>query len=268
MAKTLPTIYVRTLKRGVSPGADVYRAMLLLRVLGYLPASHKIGKSYGLPTRLAVRAFKAAHGLPKDTQLGPAGWRALERAYAKHERKPVRPVVVDRPKPAPSARAKCVSWLEGHLGITEQPAGSNTDGRADGIRAAQLLVAGGGSWLLRQPWCGVWACTAALHAGVRIPQPSRWAGVANIEDDARRGVNGFRIWTGSTAHVLRGDLAVLFGRGVHVETVLEVHPGYIVTIGGNTSSGTSGSQSNGGGAFRRVRPLSSVHGFALVDYPN
>jgi len=44
---------------------------------------------------------------------------------------------------------------------------------------------------------------------------------------------------------------------------------YLVTLthGGNTSSGTSGSQSNGGGAYKRVRYPSEVRGYALVRYP-
>lgn len=171
-------------------------------------------------------------------------------------------------------RGKCLRWLTNHRGITEQPPGSNCDTRKDGIRAAQRLVAGGGSWLERQPWCGVWACAAALHAGVKIAQPHRWASVAFIEDDARARRNGFRGWTTDTSRVLRGDLAVLFGRGVHVETVRAVFRlpkskryGYILTDGGNTSSGNNGSQDNGGGAFRRWRRISDVHGFALVNYP-
>jgi hypothetical protein len=41
----------------------------------------------------------------------------------------------------------------------------------------------------------------------------------------------------------------------------------VVTEGGNTSNGSLGSQSNGGGAFRRERRLGDVHGFARVNYP-
>lgn len=174
-----------------------------------------------------------------------------------------------------TARGRCLRWLTNHRGITEQPPGSNCDERKDGIRAAQRLVAGGASWLYHQPWCGVWACAAALHAGVKIPQPSRWAGVANIEDDARARTNGFRGWTLDPKSVLRGDLAVMFGRGVHVETVRRVFTltrskrfGWILTDGGNTTSDNAGDQANGGGAFRRWRRLRDVHGFALVDYPD
>ena len=167
-------------------------------------------------------------------------------------------------------RGRALHWLSKHRGTTEQPPGSNTDNRKWGIRHAQLVVGGGADYLVGQPWCGVWACRAALVGRVRIKNPERWASVAFIEDDAKAKRNGFRGWTTNPKSVLRADLVVLFGRGVHVETVRRIFPrlGYMVTDGGNTSSGNAGSQDNGGGAFRRVRRISDAHGFALVNYPN
>lgn len=177
-------------------------------------------------------------------------------------------------------RGRSQRWLTNHRGITEQPPGSNTDNRVDGIRVAQRRVAGGGTWLIGQPWCGVWACAAALAAGVKIPHPYRWASVANIEDDAKFKNNGFRGWVSKPARtgdhwkrVFRSDLVVLFGRGVHVETLrssawIYRKLGLVRTEGGNTSSGDAGSQDNGGGAFPRWRRISDIHGIALVDYPD
>ena len=173
-------------------------------------------------------------------------------------------------------RGRALRWLTNHRGITEQPSGSNTDGRKDGIRAAQQRL---GGWLIGLPWCGVWACNAALAGGVKMSKPYRWASVTNIEDDAKAGTNGFIKWVPNRpgeerGKVMRGDLAVMFGRGVHVATfrqfVKDSHGNVvaIVTDEGNTSSGVGGSQSNGGGAFRRVRPIGEVYGFARVNYPN
>lgn len=171
-------------------------------------------------------------------------------------------------------RGRALRWLTNHRGITEQPAGSNSDRRQDGIRAAQRLCANGGTWLDYSPWCGSWAYAAAYAGGVRPKNPGRWASVAFIEDDARNKTNGFRGWTTDHSKALRGDLVVLFGRGVHVETVRAVFRapgsrryGYVLTDGGNTSSGNGGSQDNGGGAFRRWRRFSDVRGYALVNYP-
>ena len=164
-------------------------------------------------------------------------------------------------------RAKALRFLRRRRGITEQPPGSNTDNRLRGIRWMQLKL---GAWLVGLPWCGVTAACAALHGGVTIAKPYRWASVALIEDDARAGRNGFRGWTHDPRQVLRADLAVLYGRGKHVETVVKVYRrlGLLTTYGGNTSSGDDGSQDNGGGLYRRVRRLRDVHGFALVNYPN
>lgn len=163
-------------------------------------------------------------------------------------------------------RGRALRWLTKHRFTTEDPPGSNSDHRHDGIRAAQQAL---GAWLVGLAWCGVW-CAAALRAAGVKGVTHRLASVANIEDDARRGDPPFRAWTTDPKRVLRGDLVVLFGRGVHVETVRSMRwrrVGLIRTEGGNTSSGNAGSQSNGGGSYPRWRSLADVHGFALVNYP-
>ena len=170
-------------------------------------------------------------------------------------------------------RGRTLRWLTKHRGTTEQPPGSNTDQRVWGIRRAQVKCANGATWLVGQPWCGVWAFMACHVGGVRPKQPYRWASVAFIEDDAKAKRNGFRGWTTNPRTPLRGDLVILFGRGVHVETVRSVRwiwrrLGVIPTDGGNTSSGNTGSQNNGGGAYRRLRRISDVRGFACVDFPD
>lgn len=166
-----------------------------------------------------------------------------------------------------------------HRGVTEQPANSNTDRRKDGIRASQLRL---GKWLVGAAWCGTWYASALLAAGVKGVS-YRQASVAYIEDDARAKRAPFgRGWLGGPAarnprkikvHVFRGDAVVLFGRGKHVEMFRELTykkgAGWIiVTDGGNTSPGKGGSQANGGGAYRRERPLSEIHGFALANFPD
>lgn len=175
-------------------------------------------------------------------------------------------------------RGKALRRLSTHRGIKEDPAGSNSDHRPNkarygdarwGIRKAQMALA---SWLVELAWCGTWAAWALAAAGVKGVNP-RLASVALIEDDARAHRAPFFDWLPPSAwkQVLRGDLVVLFGRGVHTGVVrgFKVISGqvYVITDEGNTSSGTSGSQSNGGMSARRVRALSDVHGFARVDYP-
>lgn len=217
------------------------------------------------PRRELVRQRDAASKLlAKRRAQTAAAKRAVAKAAPKH------PGNAHAPAKAPSRdltpRGRALDWLSDHRGITEQPAGSNRDTRRDGILAAQQAI---GPWVVGQAWCGTW-CAAALHAGgIPYDRLRRLPSVALIEEDAKAHRAPFRGWTTDPRAVLRGDLVVLFGYGVHVETVREVHlaGGYLVTDGGNTSSGNAGSQANGGGAFRRVRSFRDVRGFALVDYP-
>lgn len=175
-------------------------------------------------------------------------------------------------------RGKALRHLKKHRGITENPANSNTDNRPNaddgryGIRKAQQAAAGGAEWLVGTPWCGEWARWALQQGGVQ-GLSARQASVLFIEADARAGRAPFTKWHSPSEwrKVLRGSLVVMFGAGVHVETVRSFKRTtsgiVVVTEGGNTSSGTAGSQANGGGAYRRERALSDVHGFAQVHYP-
>jgi hypothetical protein len=177
-------------------------------------------------------------------------------------------------------RGSALRWLTDHRGITEQPAGSNSDTRADGIRSWQIKCADGALWLVGKAWCGV-AVFMALRAGGVKGISWRQASVTLIEDDARAQRAPFgRGWISNPAatgdhwgQVFRGDAVVMFGRGVHVETIRDTSwvyrkLGVIRTVGGNTSSGDDGSQSNGGGLFERYRRVADIHGIALVDYPD
>lgn len=172
-----------------------------------------------------------------------------------------------------TSRGRAMRWLTDHRYITEQPYGSNWDNRKDGIQAAIRRC----GFTFPVPWCGVWAYNALRAAGVKGIS-SRQASVGLIEDDARAKRGPFRGWvTPSTRDwhkkALRGDLVVLFGYGKHVEVLRSTawtyrKVGLIRCEGGNTSSGNSGSQDNGGGSYPRFRRIRDVRGFALVDFPD
>lgn len=170
------------------------------------------------------------------------------------------------PPPKQSGRNSLAAHFNSRNGYTEQPANSNCDNRSDGIRTAQDKTAGGSTWLRYQPWCGCW-CFYALQV-VGVQKLGSWmASVASIESYAKSKSYCFTGWTGDRSKVRMGDLVVIGGSGVHVGTVRGFSGSNTLTWEGNTSSGNSGSQSNGGGAFERTRSPGEVYGYALVRYP-
>lgn len=68
------------IKKGMGRNRAVQTLQVLLRRAGYLPKRHKVGSTYGLKTRRAVRKFQKKRGMKVDGIVGPATWRALRRA--------------------------------------------------------------------------------------------------------------------------------------------------------------------------------------------
>jgi hypothetical protein len=165
-----------------------------------------------------------------------------------------------------TGRQAAMDHLDRRVGYTESPPDSNQDNRSDGIKTSQVHCGDGATYLIGQPWCGCWCYYAAESGEVKGINPNL-ASVAYIEDAAKQGLACFRGWTTDRSKVQRGDFAVISGYGVHVETVRGFDGSTTLTYGGNTSSGSSGSQSNGGGAYERARSSGEVRGYALVDYP-
>jgi hypothetical protein len=165
-------------------------------------------------------------------------------------------------KVAKQPRNLAIAWAEAQLGTVEDPPGSN---RGPKITAWQGAF---GSWLIGKPWCGVFAGTALRSAGVKVN--SRVAGVALICEDAEKGVNGWLSFSKDPTTARAGDAVVLFGRGTHVGLVIknDRENKRLHTIEGNTSAGTTGSQSNGGGVYKRERPYTHVYGIAVPRYPS
>lgn len=148
-------------------------------------------------------------------------------------------------------RLRALACAIKYVGVTENPAGSNRGRLIDRWNTAACGVTG-------VYWCASFVHGMFLEAGRNLPGG---ASVGNI-----------RAWAASVGDIVarprRGDLVCFeFGEGVyayddhigHVERVLALRwsgrtfTGWIQTIEGNTSSGVAGSQSNGGGVFRRRR---------------
>jgi hypothetical protein len=219
-----------------------------------------------------VRTLQRELGVPDDGELGPVTWRAWRDRFTQlggwgfagsPARARRRWTLVMHPSRATAAETKragkrnqgvdgALAFGRRYLGKTESPAGSNTAGWGLGGWILQLLGLKFGV-----AWCGVyvWACLTK-GAGVK-GLTYRCAAVRYIYDDAARGVNGWR-----SRHGPRdgqpGDALILFGTSTHVALIEKRVPGGYQTLEGNTSAGNAGSQSNGGGCYRRTRPYSAV----------
>lgn len=225
----------------------------------------EVDGEYGPVTRAAARAWVDRvggslrafdrRGLTRKMQRVLRGYRTVPAAWK---------VRAQRRARGPHAALR---WAAQWVGKTERPPGSN---RAPwGLTEWQQNL---GSWLVGQPWCGVFVGTALKHAGVK-GITSRVAGVILILEDARLGRNGFKkivyrrsTGEGSLSKAKPGDAVGLFGESTHVGLIEAVGDGGFHTIEGNTSPGNVGSQSNGGGVFRRFRPFSDVAYVARPAY--
>lgn len=161
--------------------------------------------------------------------------------------------------PRNGARA-ALSFAEAQIGTTEQPPGSNW-----GPKISTWIKATG--YTSPVPWCGCFVNACVIAAGV--PSGVGWVGYTPaIVAHAKAGTDGWT-WHGPSDGK-PGDLA-LFDSGpggdiaVHVGLVeKKLSDSSYQTIEGNTSSGSSGSQANGGGVFRRTR--STTGGFHIIGF--
>lgn len=193
----------------------------------------------------------------------------LQRARVRREHSIGRPAVYDKLAKEAGATGKGVDaalrFAAAQVGTTESPAGSN-DGPK--IRTWWQLT-GYGSPV---PWCGCFVNACIIAGGCENGKGWAIGFTPAIVAHARRGAGGWS-WH---AEGKPGDLA-LFDSGpggdiaVHVGIVEKrMGAGSYQTIEGNTSSGDGGSQSNGGGVFRRQRSTSGgfhIIGFARPPWP-
>lgn len=125
----------------------------------------------------------------------------------------------------------------GELGVTESPAGSNR------TRYGEWYGWNG------QPWCMMFVQWCFAQAG--RPLPCRTASCAALLSWYREHQPGC-----VAAGPEPGDI-VLYAFG-HAGIVERVSGTTVTAIEGNTSAGEAGSQSNGGGVFRRTRSRALV----------
>ena len=136
---------------------------------------------------------------------------------------------------------KVLAIARGELGNTESPAGSNRTRY--------------GAWMGMdgQPWCMSFVQWCFAQAG--RPLPHRTASCGDLLSWYKRYCPERVVTVPQTGDIIIynfGHTGIVEGVGVGKDA------GYILAIEGNTSAGEAGSQSNGGGVFRRKRSKALV----------
>ncbi len=158
---------------------------------------------------------------------------------------------------ADNGEKKAVEYAMSQRGVTESPPSSNRGEKVDlWTRAAGLTP----------PvfWCGCFAEYCARIAGeAKIDQGSCVHNVVLLSwaDRNERGLDRVGISEARAGDIVSYTFA-------HIGLLVEpINGSTLHTVEGNTSSGTSGSQSNGGGVFERHdRTIGTVLGIARPDY--
>jgi len=186
----------------------------------------------------------------------------LERAKVRRARLKDGPAVYDKLAKEAGATGKGVQsalrFAAAQVGTTESPAGSN-----DGPKIRQWWqICGYGSPV---PWCGCFVNAVIIAGGCENGKGWAIGYTPAIVAHAKAGRGGWS-WHEDGKP---GDLALFDTPGgptaVHVGIVeRRMGGGTYQTVEGNTSSGDGGSQSNGGGVFRRQR--STVGNFRIVGF--
>lgn len=177
---------------------------------------------------------------------------AIERTRAKRRQPRLRKIRAAQA----AGPSLAVEGARACIGITENPAGSNTGPDRTIVVRGKKYVVGVSAferyWGLGACfWCLCFACFWVKQAGGRISGNCAYS--VAIEGYARNHENGFiQVPVGERR---AGDLTIWKFAGPsalsdHGELVASLHE----DIGGNTSSDSGGSQSNGGGVFSKDVP--------------
>lgn len=153
-----------------------------------------------------------------------------------------------------SSRARAVELCRAHLGVSEEPAGSNRG--APEIDDWQERVIGYSG----NPWCACFSTCVAWDCGV---VGSGSAAVQYLVSMAQQGTGMMRGWTTDPADVLRGDMAIVGCTTCHVGVVVDGDDACHLIEG----NGDDGGSYNGGEVVERWRARSEIVGWCLVDFP-
>lgn len=211
-----------------------------LRAHGYWPKGWPFNEGMGPRTRKQIGRFQKAHGLEASGKVGPRTTAALNAPASRK---------------APGERARAVNWAKARVGIVEHPAGSNRGPRITSWQEMSGYPGGG------VPWCQCFVNASAYVGTRKRLNPATIGGyTVSVVEMANNGEHGLKRISLNEARP--GDwLYFNFPGGEsvdHVGLFMSRDGDTVFTIEGNTSSGNSGSQSNGGGVFRRERDRSLI----------
>lgn len=165
-----------------------------------------------------------------------------------------------------SGARRTIRWAVSQRGQTEDPSGSN---RGQKISRWQELIIGFDG----VPWCGCFTGFGTKYVGGVRAITSRVAYTPYTKLDGINRENGFIGLVPPEKARLGDHLLFNFQDGTEPPGVPQ-HTGFALvrisegwkSMEGNTSSGNSGSQDNGGGVFPRSRPNWTIVGAARPDY--
>lgn len=148
-------------------------------------------------------------------------------------------------------REAFLAELRSHKGETEMPPNSN-------INPFSLSLG-----RPAEPWCADFIVAGARKVGLQLPSESAYTPTmadafrraGRFVHDPQPGDIGFVDFPGDNTHGIQ-----------HVWVVQKSQNGNLLTVEGNTSSGDSGSQDNGGTVAERIRPKAWVVGYGRPAY--
>ncbi|CAB4171671.1 Peptidoglycan binding-like [uncultured Caudovirales phage] len=208
---------------------------------GFWPKGWAFNNGWGPLSRGQVKKFQKAHGLHADGIVGPITTRALNAPGVQASK---------------GERARAVKWALSRVGIVEHPAGSN---QGPYITSWQELSGypGGGV-----AWCQCFVNASAYVGTRKRLNPASLGGyTVSVVSMAGRGEHGLKRVSLEAARP--GDWVYFNWPGGdsvdHVGLFLSRNGSTVHTLEGNTSAeGSLGSQSNGGGVFKRTRDRSLI----------
>ena len=209
---------------------------------GFWPKGWPFNNGMGPLTRRQIAKFQKAHGLDGSGIVGPKTTKALNAPATRK---------------APGERARAVNWAKSRVGVVEHPPESNQGPLITQWQELSGFPGGGVAW------CQCFVNASAYVGSRKRIKPSWFGGYTpSVVEMAGNHEHGLRRISLNDARP--GDWLYFKFPGVssdvcdHVGLFMHRDGDTVHTIEGNTSSGDAGSQSNGGGVFRRTRDRSLI----------